>query len=240
MRYRPGLELVLKNLSLRVRGGEKVRGGCGGCVGCGQNLGASRCRGAEAGEAWRGPPRTPPHRLTAPSPPPGGDRGPHGGRQVVHDPLPVPHPGSGGGGNPHRRPQCGRHWPPRPAFSADHHPPGTSLTCTGHADQQSRGLGGHALPCSVAWGPGLGALTHGRCRAAARPPVMDPKGSGVAWPSQLLSSDLLGHQWRPGSRDRSGTPLSDGLCPGLPVPQLGITYRSFWFLWSVFFFFFFC
>ena len=30
MRYRPGLELVLKNLSLRVRGGEKVRGGCGG------------------------------------------------------------------------------------------------------------------------------------------------------------------------------------------------------------------
>lgn len=67
---------------------------------------------------------------------------------------------------------------------------------------------------------------------------MDPKGSGVAWPSQLLSSDLLGHQWRPGSRDRSGTPLSDGLCPGLPVPQLGITYQSFWFLWSVFFFFF--
>lgn len=27
VRYRPGLDLVLKDLSLRVRGGEKVRGG---------------------------------------------------------------------------------------------------------------------------------------------------------------------------------------------------------------------
>lgn len=55
VRYRPGLELVLKNLSLRVRGGEKVRKG-GGC--------AWHVVGTY-GRAGVMPPQTPPHPLTA-------------------------------------------------------------------------------------------------------------------------------------------------------------------------------
>lgn len=101
VRYRPGLELVLKNLSLQVHGGEKVRG-----VGFvpGEHEPVSTQPGRRSARPPRGvlkttspadhPPASP---LMAPPPPPGGHRGPHWGWQIVHDSLPVPHPGSCGG-----------------------------------------------------------------------------------------------------------------------------------------------